>query len=260
MSLTADALNKHVTSIITSGRQTQPRGLKTLEVLGTDVTVDAGDVAFRHGGNIAIGFMEGFQLIAGEFYPSLIEDVAGSADLKLFTAQSAYGPRISLQVSEMLDRLSTDRDSRQAILMVANRYDAPSELPCTIAVQYLIRDNTLKTIVSMRSSDAIWGLPYDIIQFSMLSQAVAAVLGVEPGHVHFDLGSAHLYADHAGNTQGKTSVFKPWGTFLLPQMRIWRGYREWAERSMREFALCVRGGGKVYEVLPKVGVNVSRAG
>jgi thymidylate synthase len=45
----------------------------------------------------------------------------------------------------------------------------------------------------MRSSDAWLGIVYDLMNFSMLTNALAGRLGVLPGWLQLNLGSSHLY-------------------------------------------------------------------
>lgn len=106
----------------------------------------------------------------------------------------AYGPRWRDQIGYLLAKLRKDPDSRQAVISIW-RPNPPStkDVPCTVAMQYLIRDGELHTIVTMRSSDAWLGLPYDIFNFARLGSIVAGELGIEQGSLQLQLGSLHLY-------------------------------------------------------------------
>jgi thymidylate synthase len=119
----------------------------------------------------------------------------------------AYGPRWRDQVGGAVHRLKGDLTSRQAVIgtwrPLYNRrrltWDDESyfmetrDVPCTLSMQYLLRDGCLDAYVTMRSSDAWLGLPYDLFNFSMLQRAVAAELGVLPGTLTLFVGSSHLY-------------------------------------------------------------------
>src|SRR6185437_1604974 len=67
------------------------------------------------------------------------------------------------------------------------------DVPCTLTLQFFIRLGRLHTIVTMRSSDAFLGFPYDIYNFSMIGNTLAGELGVEVGTTTMQLGSFHLY-------------------------------------------------------------------
>ena len=65
--------------------------------------------------------------------------------------------------------------------------------PCTIALQFRIRDNKLHCTGIMRSNDIWYGFPYDIAFFTELQMMMADELGVEYGsYTHF-VTSLHVY-------------------------------------------------------------------
>lgn len=109
----------------------------------------------------------------------------------------SYGVRIHGSLGQLVDLLARDPDSRQAVLTV---YDSTRDLnrgepdiPCTIALQFLLRDGRLNMRVIMRSNDLWLGFPYDTIQFFALQAAVAAALNVPIGEYVHSVGSLHLY-------------------------------------------------------------------
>lgn len=109
----------------------------------------------------------------------------------------AYGPRIRPQLDWVLRKLREDHDSRQAVVNLWTPCPAASkDIPCTLSMQFLIRNHELQMIVNMRSSDAWLGLPYDWFTFTMLGNCMAGELGVRPGHLQLHLGSSHLYEEH----------------------------------------------------------------
>lgn len=106
----------------------------------------------------------------------------------------AYGPRWLSQLDYVVKKLRTDYDSRQAVATIW-RPNPPGtkDVPCTVAMQYIIRDDRLNAIVTMRSSDVWLGVPYDIFNFSMLANIVAGEVGVPLGEIRIQLGSSHMY-------------------------------------------------------------------
>jgi len=111
----------------------------------------------------------------------------------------AYGVPVREQWPRLLELLTQDPETRQAVLSIYRVPKGPTkDVPCTIAAQFLLRRRYLQTIVTMRSSDIWLGLPYDFFNFSQLANILSAQLrgrGIDaiPGSVTFHLGSSHLY-------------------------------------------------------------------
>lgn len=113
----------------------------------------------------------------------------------------AYGPRVVEQLPYVVRALERDQFTRQAVMTIWRErpYDT-RDVPCTVAVQWFIRDGRLHCMDMMRSSDAWLGVPYDWFNFSMLSAGLAITLRnrgimVELGDLIFIAGSQHLYVD-----------------------------------------------------------------
>lgn len=115
------------------------------------------------------------------------------------TFYGAYGPRISPNISKIIEILTEDKNSRQAIISIYNTNDMfakTKDVPCTLSLQFLIRDDKLNMIVSMRSNDFFWGLQYDLFRFTLLQEVIANEIGLDVGwYYHFD-GSLHVYEYH----------------------------------------------------------------
>jgi thymidylate synthase len=113
------------------------------------------------------------------------------------TLTGAYGPRIAHQTRYILQTLINDRYSRQAVLTIwTPNPNWSKDIPCTISMQFLIRNDKLHGTVTMRSSDAWLGVPYDFFTFSQLLNSFAGCLGVDVGSLTMNLGSSHLYKEH----------------------------------------------------------------
>lgn len=119
----------------------------------------------------------------------------------------AYGPRILSQLDYVIDKLKSDADTRQAVLTIW-RENPPEtkDVPCTVAVHFMIRDHKLNCHVFMRSNDLWLGFPYDVFNFSMLSHLVCCKLNafvvenggviIEPGMLYHTASSRHIYEQH----------------------------------------------------------------
>jgi thymidylate synthase len=107
----------------------------------------------------------------------------------------AYGPPVRGQWDYILETMRRDPDSRQAVLPIYKIPSRPTkDVPCTISLQFLLRQNSLEIIANMRSSDIWLGLPYDVFNFTMLGNILSAQLNCKLGGLTLHLGSSHLYA------------------------------------------------------------------
>jgi thymidylate synthase len=135
------------------------------------------------------------------------------------TANSAYGarifkphPRIAGDVSNnwtqwsyVVEELKKDPDSRRAVIHIRSPKDSISatlDVPCTLSLQFFLRNDKVHMITSMRSSDAILGLAYDVPAFTLFQELLAVELTHDLGrpiglgdYVHLS-GSLHIYERH----------------------------------------------------------------
>lgn len=193
-----------VSEIRTQGQREVSRGIAHREVIAPQIRLrkplySLSDGIGR-GVSLQVAWLEGMQLIAGESYPELMVKHAPQfnayRDGQVF--HGAYGPRIAPQIPVVLDRLQRDRGSRQAIVNIWDPlYDSQDrrDLPCTLSFQFLIRDNRLVMVTTMRSNDVWLGFPYDVFQFTLLQKTIANCLGIRAGDYIHTGGSMHLY-DH----------------------------------------------------------------
>ena len=110
--------------------------------------------------------------------------------------RGAYGPRIQSQWARVYNMLAIDGDTREAVIQIYDKTDlngTSKDVPCTISIQFFIRNGRLETSVTMRSSDIWLGLPYDFFNFSMLGNIMAALQNIPQGPVTMKLGSSHIY-------------------------------------------------------------------
>lgn len=111
----------------------------------------------------------------------------------------AYGPQLEPQLNYVIEKLLEDIDTRQAVATIWIRNPNKSkDIPCTISVQWIIRNGKLFCIDTMRSSDLWLGWPYDIFNFTILTTLIglelrARGLTLELGDISLQAGSQHLY-------------------------------------------------------------------
>lgn len=111
----------------------------------------------------------------------------------------SYGYRIAESIPKVIEKLKEDHSTRQAVLTIHRVEDSfanVKDIPCTIALQFLIRDNKLNLFVYMRSNDAIWGTPYDLFMFTVLQEVIANSLKIELGEYYHNATSLHIYKRH----------------------------------------------------------------
>lgn len=117
------------------------------------------------------------------------------------TNNSAYGYVLQKQegfnqIDKVVELLKADHESRRAVMNInkANPYVIEThDEPCTIALQFLIREGKLHASGIMRSNDIYFGLPYDIIYFTTLQKIIADRLGVQYGAYTHHAISLHAY-------------------------------------------------------------------
>jgi len=121
------------------------------------------------------------------------------------TLAGAYGPRIACQLKYVLAKLVEDRDTRQAVLSIWTPNPMPSkDIPCTMSMVFMIRNDKLEAHVFMRSSDVWLGLPYDIFSFAMVAEWVRlfhnTIVGttVATGGLFITAASSHVYEKYWG--------------------------------------------------------------
>jgi thymidylate synthase len=207
--------------LLREGISVNPRGLACYESLGVQtiipmdypiVTIAPRKLGYR------FLFAEAWWILTGR------NDVASikpySARISQFsddgeTFFGAYGPKIQEQLSYVIDKLVSDPHSRQAVINIWREYPPQSkDYPCTLSIQFMIRNDKLYCIDTMRSSDAWLGWPYDIFNFSMLSAFIALELkkytGIKYnlGNLIMNIGSSHLYIDNF--VDANECVANPW--------------------------------------------------
>ena len=73
----------------------------------------------------------------------------------------------------------------------SHKYPENLDFPCTISVQFFVRENKLCCDVFSRSEDIIFGLPYDMGFFSFLNELVYTQLN-ESGKYNLRLGHTSI--------------------------------------------------------------------
>lgn len=116
------------------------------------------------------------------------------------------------QLEDAYIKLSADRDTRQATLVISNpHYDNSSytlkgglDIACNLVVTFKIRHDELNMMVVNRSNDIIYGLfGANLCQFSTLQELLANWLGVKVGTYTHVTDSLHTYLDSYGSGENE---------------------------------------------------------
>ena len=198
--------------ILASGSKPTCRGYRTQETIASITHIDmTAPVLTLSRRKVGYKFMcaEAAWVLSGDNRLATIQPFA--AMMEKFSDEGqflsgAYGPKVVDQLPYILESL-VQKGSRQAVLNIWRERPGPSaDIPCTLSVQFLIRDNRLHLIDTMRSSDAWLGVPYDWFTFSMLGAYVCLLLheigvtDILPGTLTMVAGSQHLYDTGFGYT------------------------------------------------------------
>jgi len=102
------------------------------------------------------------------------------------------------QISDVIERIRTDPDSRRLIVSAWNVAQLPEMAlpPCHLLFQFYVAAGRLSCQLYQRSADVFLGVPFNIASYSLLTMMVAKVTGLAPGDFILTLGDAHLYSNH----------------------------------------------------------------
>lgn len=102
------------------------------------------------------------------------------------------------QISEVLEQIRRNPDSRRLIVSAWNVADVPRMAlpPCHLLFQFYVAEGRLSCQMYQRSADVFLGVPFNIASYALLTMMVAQVTGLAPGEFIHTFGDAHLYVNH----------------------------------------------------------------
>ena len=114
-----------------------------------------------------------------------------------------YAERLYDKWDHVIATLKEDKHSRQAVMQVFSHEDTTkhggdTRIPCSMHYQYLIRNNQLHCIYTMRSNDYFGHFPIDIwlaaesIKY-LVKQLKDVYPELETGKLYYQAGSLHAY-------------------------------------------------------------------
>jgi thymidylate synthase len=122
------------------------------------------------------------------------------------------------QITEVVEALKINPDSRRMIVSVWNPADIPDMAlaPCHCLFQFYVVDGRLSCQLYQRSADVFLGVPFNIASYALLTMMMAQVALLEPGEFIHTFGDAHLYLNHLEQADLQlTRTPRP-----LPRMRL----------------------------------------
>jgi thymidylate synthase len=102
------------------------------------------------------------------------------------------------QFAGVYNKLKEDLDTRQACISLWDPrkdllLDGCKDYPCNSFIQFRYKNGKLNLYIFRRSNDIIWGIPYNVVQFSYLLEMMCGWLDVEMGYVSEFITSLHVY-------------------------------------------------------------------
>lgn len=101
------------------------------------------------------------------------------------------------QIDYILSTLESDSSNRQCVIDFWDVDDLGEMnlVPCTYSSIWTLIDNKLNCVLIQRSADYPVGVPFDTLQYAILTHLFARHLGVEVGTLTHIMADSHIYAD-----------------------------------------------------------------
>jgi len=102
------------------------------------------------------------------------------------------------QISQVMEQIKTNPDSRRLIVNAWNVGDLPKMKlpPCHLLFQFYVANNKLSCQLYQRSADSFLGVPFNIASYALLTHMMAAQCHLEVGEFVWSGGDCHLYSNH----------------------------------------------------------------
>lgn len=243
-----------IKNIYENGKEVRPRGYLTKELIGTKLVIyDYNLFATPEHRSIESVFdylyNETCWYLSGDCNPEKIIPHAkmwGDIRNEDGNINSNYGHRVFYRKNSRglsgfdfaLTCLQNDRESRNAIIIYNEPdlcYPGNKDFICSQHQHFMIRDNELICLVSLRSSDSVFGLYYNCPWWSLVHQQMFNSLkmlyrDLRLGKIEVTINSSHIYERHFGLVEKilsspKEKYFIKWHS-LIPLGRPFDYYKE----------------------------------
>ena len=192
--------------IVEHGVDVFPRGEPIKELRCYQSTIDmAAPILSIKERNLGYKFMaaEAYWILSGDNRVSTIapwSDMIRAFSDDGVTFFGSYGPKIIDQLAYCAATIKNDEDTRQAVINIWREKPRPTrDVPCTLSLQFIVRENRLHCIDTMRSSDTWLGWPYDVFNMSMITRYLSLYINetggklYDVGNLYLTAGSQHIY-------------------------------------------------------------------
>ncbi|PXZ02635.1 thymidylate synthase [Gilliamella apicola] len=121
---------------------------------------------------------------------------------KQWRAWTAPDGRHIDQISQLIEQIKTDPDSRRLIISAWNvgELEQMALAPCHAFFQFYVIDGKLSCQLYQRSCDVFLGLPFNIASYSLLIHMIAQQCNLDVGDFVWTGGDTHLYSNHLEQT------------------------------------------------------------
>ncbi|WP_034610136.1 thymidylate synthase [Cellulomonas sp. URHD0024] len=111
------------------------------------------------------------------------------------------------QITQLMENLRRDPDSRRHIVSAWNVADIPSMAlaPCHAFFQFYVADGKLSCQLYQRSADLFLGVPFNIASYALLTHMVAQQADLEVGDFVWTGGDCHIYDNHVDQVREQLS-------------------------------------------------------
>ncbi|MBU4538185.1 MAG: thymidylate synthase [Weeksellaceae bacterium] len=122
------------------------------------------------------------------------------------------------QISEVIDQIKKNPDSRRLIVSAWNVSEIPNMAlaPCHAMFQFYVADGKLSLQLYQRSADVFLGVPFNIASYALLLMMVAQVCDLEVGDYVHTFGDVHIYNNHFDQVNRQLSRTPK----TLPKMKL----------------------------------------
>lgn len=214
-----EAYSEAIETVMAAGAKVPSRNGDTLEIHPVMIEIDNPReylvTAAGRPVNVAFALAEVIWILGGgnevdlpAYYNSTIGNY--SDDGEVFNAAYGYRMREAFdfdQIEDVIKTLKHDPGTRQAVINIWSPKDdrgfndegephVTADRACNMLAHLMIRDGRLDWLQILRSNDAVWGTPYNWMQWSHIQTYIAQRVGVPVGKYFHVADSFHIYHYH----------------------------------------------------------------
>lgn len=195
---------------------------------GTKVIGRNGHVRQITGAQIRINLKDGFPVVTGkQIFPNscFVETewlLSGQSNIKFLNDNNVHiwdqwadengnlGPVYGHQLlnfnginqfENVINDFKNNKHSRRLLFTMWNPLDLQKMNlpPCHYSFQFVVTNNIVDIVVSMRSLDLFIGLPYDVVMYATILHSFANEFNLIANEVIINAANAHVYEEHISN-------------------------------------------------------------